>query len=47
MLTIIDWFVPALVGVTFTVFGCLKLYGFVRGIVGGHDKPIMQQVCGT
>jgi len=42
-----DWFPLALVGTFFTVFGVLKLYGLSRGLVGGHDKPILQQVCGT
>jgi hypothetical protein len=47
MLTCINWFVPGFVGASFTHLGCLKLYGFGRGIVGGHDKPIAQQLCGT
>jgi hypothetical protein len=41
------WFPLAVVGLTFTVFGCLKVYGAVRGIEGGHDKPIAQQLCGA
>jgi hypothetical protein len=45
--TFISWFPPALVGVFFTVFGSLKLYGVVRGIEGGRDKPTFQYVCGT
>jgi hypothetical protein len=45
--TFIDWFPPALVGVTFTIFGSLKLHGVVRGIEGGRDKPAFQYVCGT
>lgn len=44
---IVDWFVPAVLGVSFTLFGSLKLYGVCRGIVGGHDKPLAQQLCGT
>jgi hypothetical protein len=42
-----EWFPLALVGVTFTALGSFKLYGFWRGIVGGHEKPAMQQLCGT
>ena len=47
MIPLAEWLPLAVVGVTFTVFGCLKLYGFVAGIVGGHDKPLVQQLCGT
>lgn len=42
-----DWFPPTLVGVLFTVFGCLKLYGLRRGMVGGRDKPFIEKACGT
>jgi hypothetical protein len=42
-----DWLVPALVGVTFTLLGSLKLYGLWRGVVGGLDKPFITQLCGT
>jgi hypothetical protein len=45
--TFISWLPPAVVGVTFTIFGSLKLYGVVRGIEGGRDKPTFQYVCGT
>jgi hypothetical protein len=45
--TFASWFPPALVGVCFTVFGSLKLYGIARGIEGGRDKPTVQQLCGT
>ena len=41
------WLPPACVGVVFTLLGSLKLYGVFQGIVGGHDKPVFQQVCGT
>ena len=43
----IDWFVPALVGGVFTLLGCLKFYGVLRGIEGGRDKPLSQKLCGT
>ena len=42
-----DWFIPLLLGLTFTSLGCLKFYGFWRGIVGGRDKPLFEHVCGT
>jgi hypothetical protein len=42
-----DWFPLAVVGVMFTLFGLLKLYGLRRGIVGGRDKPVVQRACGT
>ena len=41
------WFPPAVVGVTMTLFGILKLYGLRRGIVGGRDKPFVERACGT
>ena len=47
MLPVSDWLAPALVGTTFTALGVLKLYGLQRGVVGGHDKPLAQQLCGT
>jgi hypothetical protein len=47
MVALSDWLPLAVVGVSFTLFGCLKLYGALRGIEGGHDKPVVQQVCGT
>ena len=42
-----NWFPPLMVGLTFTVMGGLKLYGVVRGIVGGRDKPTFDYICGT
>jgi hypothetical protein len=42
-----DWLPPLLVGVCFTVFGCVKLYGLRRGMVGGRDKPLVEKACGT
>ena len=42
-----SWFPPALVGTTFILLGCLKLYGFFRGVQGGRDKPLGQRLCGT
>lgn len=47
MISIAEWFPLVVVGATFTIFGALKLYGYFAGIVGGHDKPIFQQACGT
>jgi hypothetical protein len=46
MVYFIDWFIPALIGVTFTLVGSLKLYGLSKGIVGSHDKPLTL-LCGT
>jgi hypothetical protein len=43
----LDWFLFAVVGATFTVFGSLKLYGVLRGIEGGREKPAFQYLCGT
>ena len=42
----IKW-IPLLIGVTFTVFGCLKLYGLSRGIVGGGRATFKDRLCGT
>ena len=47
MIIFIDWFIPALIGVTFTLIGSMKLYGFFMGVVGGADKPFVTQLCGT
>jgi hypothetical protein len=47
MAPFIDSLVPALIGLTFTLLGSLKLYGLSRGIVGGADKPFVTQLCGT
>jgi hypothetical protein len=47
MISLADWLPPALVGTTFTLLGALKLYGFVRGVVGGADKPFITKLCGT
>ena len=38
---------PLLVGLAFTLMGSLKLYGYVRGVVGGRDKPAFQYLCCT
>ena len=43
----LDWFPFVIVGLTFTIFGSLKLYGVFRGIEGGRDKPTIQYICGT
>ena len=47
MVTFADWLPPAIVGVTFTVIGCLKLYGVYHGIEGGPGQPLVRQLCGT
>lgn len=47
MITFTDWFIPALIGTTFTLLGSLKLFGLSRGIVGGANKPFMTKLCGT
>jgi hypothetical protein len=47
MMSIADWLPPAVIGVTFTLIGSLKLYGLRRGIVGGADKPFATRLCGT
>ncbi len=47
MPTFSDWFPPALAGATFTALGGLKLFGALRGTVGGRDKPLFEYVCGT
>jgi hypothetical protein len=43
----IDWFIPAFIGLSFTLLGCLKLYGLFKGIVGGAEKPLVTRLCGT
>lgn len=45
--TVAEWLPPLLVGLSFTLLGSLKLYGLLRGIVGGHEKPLMTQLCGA
>jgi hypothetical protein len=47
MTPVVDLLVPGVIGITFTLMGCLKLYGLRNGIVGGHDKPLVKQLCGT
>jgi hypothetical protein len=47
MISFTDWFVPALIGATFTLIGSLKLFGLSRRVVGGADKPFVTQLCGT
>jgi hypothetical protein len=46
MVALTEWLPPAAVGTTFTAMGALKLYGLVRGIVGGRDKPLFEYLCG-
>jgi hypothetical protein len=47
MIQMVDALVPAVIGITFTLVGCFKLYGLRKGIVGGHDKPFVTRLCGT
>jgi hypothetical protein len=47
MLPFSDWFPLVTVGVIFTIFGSLKLWGLRQGIVGGAGKPALQRLCGT
>jgi hypothetical protein len=42
-----SWFPPLTVGLMFTGMGGLKMYGYLRGVVGGRDKPTFQYLCGT
>ena len=45
MISLAGWLPPALVGTTFTLLGTLKLYGFLKGVVGGADKPFVTRLC--
>jgi hypothetical protein len=47
MTGILDCLIPLSVGLIFVILGTLKLYGLVRGIVGGHEKPLATQLCAT
>jgi hypothetical protein len=47
MISFTDCLPPAVIGVTFTLVGSLKLYGLSRGVVGGADKPFVTRLCGT
>jgi len=49
MISFADWFmfIPALIGLQFTVLGSLKVYGLSKGVVGGADKPFVTRLCGT
>jgi hypothetical protein len=47
MTSLTDWLPPAVVGLTFTLLGALKLYGLSRGVVGGAGKPFVTRLCGT
>jgi hypothetical protein len=47
MISLAAWLPPAMVGVMFTLLGCLKLYGLCTGVVGGSDKPLVTRLCGT
>jgi hypothetical protein len=41
-----DWSPPALVGISFTSFACLKLYGLRRNITGGAGKSFTHRCIG-
>jgi hypothetical protein len=47
MIAFFDWFPLAMVGLTFTLLGGIKLWGLKQGILGGADKPFTQRLCGT
>jgi hypothetical protein len=47
MNSLADWLIPILIGLTFTLLGLLKLFGLNRGMVGGPDKPLVDNLCGT
>ncbi|MBI3865189.1 MAG: hypothetical protein HY290_25215 [Planctomycetia bacterium] len=47
LISLANWLPPLLVGATFTLVGSLKLYGFVKGVVGGAEKPFVTRICGT
>jgi hypothetical protein len=47
MISFVGWFIPALLGVQFTLLGLVKLYGLSTGIVGGADKPFVTRLFGT
>jgi hypothetical protein len=42
-----EWFPPVLVGVVFTALAGAKLFGALRGIVGGGDKSWSQRCLGS
>jgi hypothetical protein len=41
-----EWLPNALVGITFTTLGLLKVYGWRRGILGGRGQPIACRLLG-
>jgi hypothetical protein len=47
MAELLIWVPTALVGVSFTGLGLIKVYGLARGIVGGGGKPASQRLCGS
>ncbi len=47
MASVTSWLPPALAGVTFTLLGSIKLYGYIRGIEGGAGRPALKRLCGT
>jgi hypothetical protein len=42
-----DWLPSASMGVFFTTFGMLKIWGLRRGIIGGCGKSAMTRACGS
>ena len=47
MVEVQQWLPLVAVGIPLTVMGVLKVYGFCRGIEGGANKPLADQLCGT
>jgi hypothetical protein len=47
MIELSDWLPLLTAGLTFTLFGSVKLWGLKKGIVGGADKSLTQRLCVT
>ncbi len=47
MAALADWLPSAVVGLSFTVVGALKLYGLSHGVIGGAGKPASTRLCGS
>ena len=46
MIPLPDWLPQALVGLTFTALGIMKIYGWRKGVIGGGGKPVMCRLQG-
>lgn len=46
MISLHEWLPPAVVGITFTTMGCLKVFGWTKGIVGGGGKSVACRLYG-